>query len=287
MVLMWCWIKHLRFKFSCAKNQEFSLKQTRKSFKEWFGFSPEIKAVKTEHVQSKADAYWIKASEDTLTIEAADAGGARNAMRTLRQIAEPVRGTAELTAYFLPEGVIDDAPSMAFRGFHICWFPENTPEQIEQYIRLAAYYKMNYIVLEPWGTFVSRKHPELAWPDSTMTIKETRRLVKIADELGVTLIPQFNIFGHASASRSSCGKHVITDLHPELQPLFEPLGWTWCLSNLETISLIEDVLVEMHEAFGDRLTFTWDVMRPRTWAPARSAVVWITPLWLRISFSYA
>jgi len=83
-----------------------------------------------------------------------------------------------------------------------------------------------------------------------MTVKEVRRLVKIADDLGVMLIPQFNLFGHASGSRSCTGKHVVMDLHPELQPLFEPLGWTWCLSNPATTQLIEDVVVEMHDAFG-------------------------------------
>ncbi|MDA3927068.1 MAG: family 20 glycosylhydrolase [Kiritimatiellae bacterium] len=242
--------KSIKITLACRKDETLAEKQIRKTFKAWFGFKPEIKIVKPEHVEKKADAYRITAEKGTLAIEAADAGGARNAIRTLRQIAEPVRGTGKLEAYFVPEMVIDDAPAMAFRGFHICWFPENTPVQIEQYIRLAAYYKMNSVVLEPWGTFVSKTHPELAWPKSTMTVKEVRRLVKIANSLGVTLIPQFNLFGHASGSRGSCGKHVVTDLHPELQPLFEPLGWTWCLSNPKATQLIEDVVLEMHDAFG-------------------------------------
>ena len=39
-------------------------------------------------------------------------------------------------------------------------------------------------------------------------------------------------------------------VQPELQPLFEPLGWTWCLSNPNATQLIEDVVIEMHDAFG-------------------------------------
>jgi len=247
--------KSLRVTLACAKDEALAAEQSRKSFKEWFGFTPDLKLIKSGYVAEKADAYRITASKSLLTIEAADAGGARNALRTLRQIAEPMRGTSELKGYFVPEMEIDDAPAMVFRGFHICWFPENTPVQIEQYIRMAAYYKMNVVVLEPWGTFVSKKHPELAWPNSTMTVREIRRLVKIANEIGVTLVPQFNLFGHASGSRESCGKHVVTDRHPELQPLFEPLGWTWCLSNPDATSLIEDVVVELHEAFGRPLYF--------------------------------
>ncbi len=240
----------LEVMFACARDQQVAAEQTAETFKAWFGVSPDLKPAKAAQVPQKPDAYRIIAARGSLTIEAADAGGARNALRTLRQLAEPVRGTREVKAYFLPELVIDDAPAMAFRGMHICWFPENTPVQIERYIRLAAYYKLNAVVLEPWGTFVSEKHPELAWPGSSMTVQEVRRLVKIASGLGVTLIPQFNLFGHAAGSRVGSGKHVVMDLHPELQPLFEPFGWTWCLSNPETASLIEEVVVEMHEAFG-------------------------------------
>lgn len=241
----------LRISLACAKDGPLALKQTAETFKTWFGVKPKVKTVAvSDHTPQKADAYRIVAAKGALTVEAADAGGARNALRTLRQLAEPVRGTRKMTAYFVPETVIDDAPAMAFRGFHICWFPENTPVQIERYIRLAAYYKMNEVVLESWGMFVSEKHPELAWPDSAMTVKEVKRLVKIADGLGVTLIPQINLFGHASGARSCSGKHAALDFHPELQPLFEPLGWTWCLSNPETVRLLEEQVLELHDAFG-------------------------------------
>lgn len=241
----------LTISLACAKEASLALKQTADTFKAWFGAKPGLKAVAgSERMPQKADAYRIVATQGALLIEAADAGGARNALRTLRQLAEPVRGTRKLTAYFVPETVVEDAPAMAFRGFHLCWFPENTPEQIEQYIRLAAYYKMNTIVLEPWGMFVFKNHPQLSLPGSPMTAKEVKRLVKIADELGVTLVPQFNLFGHASGARESSGKHVVLDFHPDLQPLFEPLGWTWCLSNPATVELLEELTLEMHDAFG-------------------------------------
>ncbi len=241
----------LKVSLACAKEGPLALKQTADTFKAWFGIKPELKAVTgSEGMPLQADAYRIVAKQGALLIEAADVGGARNALRTLRQLAEPVRGTRELTAYFVPETVIEDAPAMTFRGFHLCWFPENTSVQIERYIRLAAYYKMNTIVLESWGMFVSKKHPELSLPGSAMTVKEVKRLVKIADELGVTLVPQLNLFGHAPGARECSGKHAVLDFHPELQPLFEPLGWTWCLTNPETIKLLEELTLEMHDAFG-------------------------------------
>ncbi|HHU15516.1 MAG: family 20 glycosylhydrolase [Kiritimatiellae bacterium] len=236
---------------ACTKDGALAEKQVRETFKAWFGCRPKVtSAAPSDTVPKIAGAYRIVSTKGTLRIEAADAGGARNAMRTLRQLAEPLRGTRTLTSYFIPETVIDDAPVMAFRGFHLCWFPENTPVEIERYIRLAAYYKMNYIVLESWGMFVFKNHPELAWPGSTMTPREIKRLVKIANELGVTLIPQINLFGHATGSRVNSGKHSILDFHPELQPLFEPNGWTWCHSNPEAMALLEELVLEMHDAYG-------------------------------------
>jgi len=105
-------------------------------------------------------------------------------------------------------------------------------------------------VLESWGMFVFKNHPELSWPGSPMTRREVKRLAKIAGELGVTLIPQLNLFGHASGARSVSGKHVALDFNPALQPLFEPTGWTWCLTNPEAVALQEQLALEMHDAFG-------------------------------------
>ncbi|MDX9868758.1 MAG: glycoside hydrolase family 20 zincin-like fold domain-containing protein [Kiritimatiellia bacterium] len=242
----------LRVTIACATNGGSAVAETRRVFKEWFGHAPGIVPLPAgaDGLPRKPDAYRIAASAGTLSIEAADSGGVRNALRTLRQLAEPLRGTREVEAYALPETRIEDAPAMAFRGFHICWFPENTPVEIERFIRLAAYYKMNYVVIEPWGMFVSGRRPGLAWPEAGMTRKAVRHLVKVADSLGVTLIPQFNVLGHASGARSCCHKHAVLDLNPALQPLFEPLGWSWCLSNPETVRLIEERVADLHEAFG-------------------------------------
>ena len=242
----------LRVSIACVTNGEAAVTETRRVFKEWFGHTPKIglRHADADGLPQKPDAYRIEASGRTLLIEAADPGGVRNALRTLRQLAEPLRGTREVAEYAIPATRIEDAPVMAFRGFHLCWFPENTPVQMERFIRLAAYYKMNYVVIEPWGMFVSGRKPGLAWPEGTMTRKALRHLVKVADSLGVTLIPQFNALGHASGARMSCHKHAVLDLNPELQPLFEPLGWSWCLSNPETIRVIDECVTDLHEAFG-------------------------------------
>ncbi len=85
-----------------------------------------------------------------------------------------------------------------------------------------------------------------------MTKAEIARIKAIADDLGITLIPQINVFGHASMSRGGAGKHATLDLNPEYQPLFEPDGgWNWCLSNPETRKLLSSLIGELLDAFGN------------------------------------
>ncbi len=201
-----------------------------------------------------SEAYRIKVTEAELEITAVSTAGLMNAMKTLRQLAEAERGTEKLTGYFLVQCEISDEPAMEFRGIHLCVFPETPLWDIEKQIRLAAYHKYNYAVIETWGVFPFESHPEFCWADRKIDKKELKRLIRLGKELGITLVPQLNLLGHATASRSVTGKHAILDYHPELQPLFEPEGWTWCLSNPETRRILTDLVLELYE-FYDRPPF--------------------------------
>lgn len=232
-----------------AREREVARLFVQSKMKAWFGVNPKVVAAEEKYTSSEG--YRLEVSTNgCFSIRAAGLTGIRYALFSLRQISEPIPGTVRLTGYHFPAVRIEDAPFMTWRGIHFCWFPEYTAVDIERFIRLAASYKMNYIVLESWGMFVSRKYPFLAWPKSPMTVDEVRRLTAIARDLGVTLIPQVNLFGHASGSRVTSGKHATLDFHPAYQPLFEPFGWNWCLSNPETLRLLENLVLEMHDAFG-------------------------------------
>jgi len=74
--------------------------------------------------------------------------------------------------------------------------------------------------------------------------------VAIGKDLGVTLVPQLNAFGHASSSRACTLKHATLDLKPEYEPLFEPGGWNWCLTNPAAQAKLREIIDELHEAFG-------------------------------------
>lgn len=199
----------------------------------------------------KAEGYSLSVNEARIRIEASDVAGVRNALKTLRQLAETERGVLYFSEYIVVPCEIKDEPSIPFRGVHLCWFPETPAFEIEKQIRLAAYFKFNAVVLEPWGVFQYESHPEFCWSEYAVPRAEFKRLIALGKELGLTMIPQINLFGHASWSRGGTAKHATLDFHPELQSLFEPDGWSWCLTNPATIQVLTDLVCELHEFFGN------------------------------------
>lgn len=221
-------------------------------FRDWYGaFAPKVAAGACGLALRTGDeAYAVRADASGVKIVARTLAGVRWAVYSLRQLVIAKRGTLKTAGHLLPTLAISDAPHLAFRGIHLCWFPEVRKEQIERAIRLAALMKFNYVVLEPWGMFRSEKHPWWSWPKAKMTKPEVRRLVALGRDLGVTLIPQIAAYGHAGAARSCSSKHSVLDLQPEYEPLYEPGGWNWCLTNPEAQKVLRELIVELLETFG-------------------------------------
>lgn len=221
--------------------------------KEWYGdCAPKVAAGVTGLAAEGDEGYAANVDANGVKIRANALAGVKWASYTLRQLAIAKRGSMKTEGMILPTLSITDSPHLAFRAVHLCWFPETRPQQIERAIRLAALLKFNYAIVEPWGTYKSEKHPWRCWPNAPMTKAETSRLVALGKDLGITLIPQINCYGHASFSRGGNSlKHSALDMHPEYAPLFEPSGWNWCLSNPETQRVLREMIVEMHENFGN------------------------------------
>ena len=220
--------------------------------KSWFACSPKVVQKVASAGIDHEEGYTLAAkAPGTVEIGAKTLQGVRYAMHSLRQAAERESRGSKLVGYWMPEFSVKDAPALAFRGVHFCWFPEQSATLIEHQIRLAAYYKFNYAVLESWGVFRSERHPELGLKDGPLTVAEAKRLAALAKDLGLTLIPQINIYGHATQARGMGGKHIVLDYHPGMQPLYEPGdGWNWCLSNPDATAVVRDLVDELHEAFG-------------------------------------
>ncbi|MBO5722267.1 MAG: hypothetical protein J6S19_04045, partial [Lentisphaeria bacterium] len=187
--------------------------------------------------------YELEAVPGQLDVYCADRDGLLNAFKSMRMLAESERGVMISNLWQLPCVKIQDAPRFAFRGLHICYFPETEPWQIEKYIRIAAAMKFNYLVLESWGRIKFASHPEFCFSEYAVDPQQIRDFVKLGKELGITLVPQFGIFGHAAMARCCSGKHALLNEHPEYAPLFEPDGWSWCISNPATRQYLEDIVL--------------------------------------------
>ena len=233
-----------------TKETEGAEKMVSALFRQYWNVLPEI-VLKNKTDNSRrccSEAYSVRVSEKQLTITAEGKAGLMNALKTLRQLAEAER-TKRLENLLLVPCKIDDQPTMEFRGIHLCIFPETPLWDLEKKIRLAAYHKFNYAVIEAWGVFPFRSHPEFCWSDRKIDRRKFKRLIRLGKELGITLIPQLNLLGHASNARFVTGKHAILDCHPELLPIFEPDGWCWCISNTETRKVLTDLVMELHDFF--------------------------------------
>lgn len=216
----------------------------------YWELSPKFTVKKDEAASELGrDAYEVTITPEMVGITARGMDGLMNAFKTLRQLAEVQPGTMTVQGYCLVPCKITDRPAVEFRGIHLCIFPETPLWEIERNIRIAAYHKYNYAVVEPWGVFPFKSHPQFCWQDRKINRAEFKRIIQLGKELGITLVPQFNILGHAAAAREGTGKHAVLNASREFQPLFEPQGWVWCLTNPETRRVLTDLVIELDDFF--------------------------------------
>ncbi|MBQ7180567.1 MAG: family 20 glycosylhydrolase [Bacteroidaceae bacterium] len=245
------WVTLSSVSIACGEAE--GVEWAKRHLKAWYGKqAPRVEVASRYTSGLGKEAYALRSTDEGVEVDASTLQGLRYALYSLRQLAVAAPGTKTVSGWMVPRTVIRDEPRMAFRGMHICWFHETEPWEVERLIRLAAYYKLNYAVIESWGSFRSKVAPWYGWPDGTMTHREVHRLVKLAKDLGITLIPQINCFGHASMARGGASKHAGLDLASQYQSLFEPHnGWNWCLSNLETRKFLQALIAEQLEVFGN------------------------------------
>ncbi len=195
--------------------------------------------------------YEITSDERGVLLTAADVKALMDGFTTLVQLICPVNLDEGREEFYITGAKITDKPSLGFRSVHFCIFPDSALSTIEKAIHMAGLMKFTHVVLEFWGTLRYETMPELAWKDRSFSKAEIRKLVDIARSYGMEVIPMINHFGHATASRSCYGRHTILNANPRRAKLFEPDGWTWCLSNPDTYKLLSDMRAELFDLCGD------------------------------------
>ena len=197
------------------------------------------------------DTYAIRACESGVCVVGADGNGLLDGIKTLVQLICPEELSIGREELYISSCEIHDAPAIPFRAIHICVFPDSRLYTIEKAIRLAGFLKMTHVILEFWGTLQYDCLGALAWRGRSYSKADIRPLIDAARENGMEVIPMLNHLGHATQSRACYGRHTVLNGNPRLSRLFEPDGWTWCVSNEDTYKLLADMRGELMELAGD------------------------------------
>lgn len=144
---------------------------------------------------------------------------------------------------------IKGKPITQNRMVHFCIFPETELWELERFIRFCGALKYTHIVLEFWGMLKYDCMEELAWSHG-FTKEQIKPIIKEAKDLGLEIIPMFNHWGHATASRVMHGKHVVLDQNPTLQTYFSEDGWCWDIGKPKVKELLQKIRAELCELCG-------------------------------------
>lgn len=145
---------------------------------------------------------------------------------------------------------IRDRAAIQTRMVHFCIFPETELWELQRFIRLCGALKYTHVILEFWGTLKYDCMKELSW-SFAFTKEQIRPIIREAKELGLEIIPMFNHWGHAPASRVMHGKHVVLDQNPTLQTYFSDDGWCWDIRKPKVKELLRRIRSELIELCGD------------------------------------
>ncbi|MFI6502560.1 beta-N-acetylhexosaminidase [Nonomuraea typhae] len=176
-----------------------------------------------------AEGYRLRVTGDGVEITAAGPDGVRHAVQTLKQLlgADAWRAAAAGTRWEVPCGEIEDAPATAWRGGMIDVSRHfRTKNTVLRYIDLLAMHRMNRLHLhltddQGWR-IESRRHPVINRrsthrPDTLVghrrhsndydgtphggyyTLDDLAEISAYAAERGITVVPEIDLPGHASA----------------------------------------------------------------------------------------
>jgi hexosaminidase len=220
---------------------------------------------------TNGEAYSLAVSPDGIRIRAATAAGAFWAVQTLRQLLPPdVERGAASTPLSVPAVRMTDAPRFAWRGSLVDvgrhYLP---PAFIKRFIDLLSLHKMNVLhwhLTEDQGWRLEiKKYPRLtavgAWrtePDGARyggfyTQDQIRDIVDYARRRQVTVVPEIEMPGHASAAlvaypELSCTGD--TKAVPATWGVFEDV---FCPGKEETFQFLQNVLTEVMALFPSKV----------------------------------
>lgn len=195
--------------------------------------------------------YTIHCTQQQIHVNCSDFSGGRNGLATLSQLLAVENGRI-----IIPEVNIADEPDASFRSFMHDVGRKYIPiAELKMHILLLAKCKMNVLhfhFTEYVGFAIAlSEFPELKGPKSTGGLQYTEQeildLVAYAESLGIEVIPEIDLPGHANS---------ITDAYPVLK--CKPTdgrdshGWALCVGAKETYFFLEKLISAVSKLFKSR-----------------------------------
>lgn len=224
------------------------------------------------------EGYGLVVDADGVRCRARSAAGLFNALQSLRQLLPPAIETAGglSSGFSLPFATVEDSPRFSWRGFMLDEARHfHGLETVKALLDLMALYKLNvfhwHLNDDQGWRLESRRYPELTRVGSkrrdtviggfgaaalagisyqgSYTQDEAREIVRYAAERHITVVPEFELPGHASAALAA---------YPELGCTGGPYAVRigpgifkdiYCAGKDATLSFIDGVLDELCDIF--------------------------------------
>lgn len=223
----------------------------------------------TKNDKLTEEAYTLKIESGRIVLEANDAQGVSNALATLYQLILTAKDNK------LPIVSIQDKPRFGYRGLMLdCSRHFWTVDELKETLSQMAFFKLNKLQMHltdnnAWRLAMD-KYPDLTtkgtcYPDfpelsgKYYSKEDLKELVKYAQALGIEIIPEVDLPGHATAllaamPQLSC-KGGTFEAYPEELPINQRKRGNenmLCIGNPESIRFAEDVVDALIEIFPSR-----------------------------------
>ncbi|MBK5208235.1 MAG: family 20 glycosylhydrolase [Flavobacteriaceae bacterium] len=201
------------------------------------------------------ESYQLKVSKDKISINAATDIGVIYALETLLQLE-----TNNESAYFFPEITINDAPRFPWRGLMIDVARHFEPlDVIKRNLDAMASVKLNVFhwhLSDDQGFRVqinSRpKLHQLASDGQYYTHAQIKEVVQYASDLGIRVVPEFDIPGHATSWLVAYPEIASKDTIYKIERYSGIFNPTLDPTNDETYEILKDVFTEVAPLFPDK-----------------------------------
>lgn len=156
----------------------------------------------------------------------------------------------------LPVEMIEDWPTMAWRGIHVTVNSRAELPDIRTLITsIMPELRLNKVILQVDYHFQFKSHPECAEADS-LTLQDCRELTELARSHFVEIIPMIDCLGHQSWADHTAKlltAHPEFDETPNIPPDNKGIYCrSWCPSNPAVDKVVFDLIDELVNAFHAR-----------------------------------